>query len=401
LALIIPLFGSPAADLFHQPAINPKESQINTVRFFLRYVLLGLAVAVVALLISNSRWYDKQPAVAPATIETLRASFADGVESAAPAVVNIYVDKIIQQRQVFRDPQLQRFAGRVVLGPPRLLARSELGSGVIINAEGYILTNFHVIRDANDIQVALWDGRITDAQVIGFDQETDLAVLKTGLDNLPTLPHADVDALRIGDVVLAIGNPFGLGKTVTMGIVSATGRKDLHISTYENFIQTDAAINRGNSGGALIDAAGQLVGINTAMLGRQDAEGIGFAIPIDMATDVFEQIIDNGRVIRGWLGIEAEDGRRFPRHRALAQGERGVVVSRVYRGGPGERAGLQPNDYLTDFNDQPITNLRDLLENIAKTDPGTQVPISFWRGGQKFTTQTTLIQRPARLETSG
>ena len=386
--------------------------------FIVRYSVLGLAIAFVGLIaahyIDGETGQGRQST--PGSSVGLQASFADAVESASPAVVNIYVEKTVAQRSVtpLYDPQLQRFTGGAVLGAPRLVSRNELGSGVIVDSSGHILTNAHVISNANNIHVALWDGRLTQARVVGIDEETDIAVLQVAMENLPSLPFADPSSLRIGDVVLAIGNALqslgmkvasdllGLGKTVTMGIVSATGRTDLAISQYENFIQTDAAINRGNSGGALINSSGQLVGISTATLGREfGAEGISFAIPIDMASNVMQQIIDHGHVVRGWLGVESTDAARYPLIIAQAENRPGILIGAVYRGSPGEAAGLRPLDYLTGFNGEPVDRARDLHNRIAKMKPGTLVDLEFWRKGQRFTSSAKLIKRPRRLSGSG
>ena len=379
--------------------------------FVARYSVIGLAIAFVGLVVSSKGCLGylggdpsstRQPT--PGNLIGLQASFADAVERASPAVVNIFVEKTVAQRSLtpLYDPLLQRFTGGAVLGAPRMVSRNELGSGVIINTSGHILTNAHVISNADNIQVALWDGRLAKAQVVGSDEETDVAVLQIALEGLPSLPFADANSLRIGDVVLAIGNALGLGKTVTMGIVSATGRTDLEISEYENFIQTDAAINRGNSGGALINSSGQLVGINTATLGRElGAEGIGFAIPIDMASNVMQQIIDQGQVVRGWLGLQSADPAGYPWIIAQAGNRPGVLVGQVYPGSPGETVGLRALDYLTGFNGEPVAQARELQEQIAEMKPGTQVELEFWRNGQRFTSSTELIKRPRQLSGSG
>jgi serine protease DegS len=380
-------------------------------RFVARYSVLGLAIAFVGLIATGNGGPGRGGTETargtrqtPGNMVGLQATFADSVERASPAVVNLYVEKSVARRSVtpLYDPLLQRFTGGAILGAPRIVSRSELGSGVIIDSSGHILTNAHVIRNADNINVALWDGRLTEARVVGSDEETDVAVLQVALEDLPSLPFADASSLRVGDVVLAIGNPLGLGKTVTMGIVSATGRSDLAISEYENFIQTDAAINRGNSGGALINSNGQLVGINTATLGRDlGAEGIGFAIPIDMASDVMQQIIDQGQVVRGWLGVQSTDSARYPWVTAQAGNQSGILIGQVYRGSPGEAAGLRPLDYLTGFNGEPVSQARELHTRIAEMKPGTQVELEFWRNGQRFTSSTDLIKRPRHLSGSG
>ncbi|HEX7111091.1 MAG TPA: trypsin-like peptidase domain-containing protein, partial [Mizugakiibacter sp.] len=268
-----------------------------------------------------------------------------------------------------------------------------LGSGVIASADGYVLTNNHVIAGADDIQVLLYDGRVAQAKVIGTDADTDLAVLKIDAKRLPAVAVAAARPPRVGDVVLAIGNPFGIGQTVTMGIVSAIGRQ-LNLSTYEDFIQTDAAINSGNSGGALINARGELVGINTAMLGRASgAEGIGFAIPVRTANAVLEQIVDHGGVTRGWIG--AEFGRvPIAADSSLPAAPHGAEVLDVYVGGPAAKAGLRPGDVLLRLDEQDILDPSDLRNREAALKPGTPVTLSGLRDGTPFRAALVLAQRP-------
>ncbi len=317
------------------------------------------------------------------------ASYAGAVAQAAPAVVNIYADKTVTERQIqiFPDPLLGGVAG------PALKRREQsLGSGVIFTPDGYVLTNNHVISGADDIQVMLHDGRVAHAKVIGTDPDTDLAVLKIDAGTLPTI-QVDPEAPRVGDVVLAIGNPFGIGQTVTMGIVSALQRQ-LSLSPYEDFIQTDAAINSGNSGGALVNAEGQLVGINTAMLDRDvGAQGIGFAIPVRTAKRVLDQIVEHGHVVRGWLGVEvgnvivsADSG--------LPAAARGATVLDVYPGGPAAQAGLQPGDILLKLGSQPITDPLDFRAREANMKPGDKLEVFGLRAGMPFHTEVVLTQRP-------
>ena len=373
--------------------------------YFGKFVLLGVIIAGAGLfVVTIQRGAPERVVDALGGADALGTSFASAVDRAAPAVVNVYVDKVIEQRPVtiLRDPQLRRFAGRAIFGKPRYLPRSELGSGVVVRSDGLILTNYHVVRGAEDIHVALWDGRIAQANVIGYDEETDLAILNTGLEGLVVAPFAEYGGLRVGDVVLAIGNPFGLGQTVTMGIVSATGRADLQVSMYEDFIQTDAAINRGNSGGALINARGEIVGINTAMLEHEGgAEGIGFAIPISLAMDVLKQVVEHGQVIRGWLGVEMEDPRMLPDIAAEVGNVSGLVITGIYPQGPADRVGLQPGDFLTHFDGEPVGKLRELLKEIAAAPPGSEHTVRVIREGQAVEETVTLIQRPPRLSGSG
>jgi serine protease DegS/serine protease DegQ len=313
-------------------------------------------------------------------------------------VVNIYANKIVTEQalRMYDNPVLQQLFG----GQPTTYQHREqtLGSGVIVNARGhdYVLTNNHVIANAADIQVLLYDGRIAKATLVGSDQETDLAVLKIDASNLPVIHLADPKQLRPGDVVLAIGNPFGLSQTVTMGIVSAIGRQ-LNSSSAEDFIQTDAAINLGNSGGALVNTRGQLVGINTLLIGKgqaANAEGIGFAIPVATATKVLNQLITTGHVVRGWIGadyafvpVAADSG--------LPAAARGAQVTLVYPGGPAAQAGIKSRDILLRFDDHDILGPADLRRREASMKPGSQVEISGLRNGAPFQARITMAQRPA------
>ncbi|HET7222102.1 MAG TPA: trypsin-like peptidase domain-containing protein, partial [Rhodanobacteraceae bacterium] len=326
------------------------------------------------------------------------ASYAEAVARAAPAVVNIYADKTITERPlaVFPDPILQRLWGGMA-GPALKRREQSLGSGVIFTADGYVLTNNHVISGADDIQVLLHDGRVAHARVIGTDPDTDLAVLKIDAGTLPTI-KVDDDPPRVGDVVLAIGNPFGIGQTVTMGIVSALQRQ-LILSPYEDFIQTDAAINSGNSGGALVNAEGELVGINTAMFRDVGAQGIGFAIPVRTAKRVLEQIVEHGRVVRGWLGVEVGNV-MVSADSGLPAAARGATVVDVYPGGPAAQAGLQTGDVLLQLGKQPIIDPADLRTREAEMAPGSKVEISGLRAGEPFRTQVVLAQRPTFRQTT-
>lgn len=331
------------------------------------------------------------PAVAqPATPrQSGPVSYADAVEKAAPSVVNIYTSKTVRQSR--RGSLFEQFFGNRSM--PRERKQSGLGSGVIFNAKGYIVTNYHVIHEAEDINVSLRDGQHAPAKVVGSDPETDLAILKIDLPNLTAISAGQSDKLRVGDVVLAIGNPFGVGQTVTMGIVSATGRDHIGVNTFENFIQTDAAINPGNSGGALVNAYGDLIGINTAIFSKSGgSDGIGFAIPIDMVKSVLAQIVQHGRVVRGWLGVEAKD---IPLHLKTKIPVQGVVITGIFRGGPADKAGLKLGDVVTQINGVNITDTRSLLNNITSNQPGAELHITLWRDGKTIKTMAVLKQRPA------
>jgi serine protease DegS len=270
-----------------------------------------------------------------------------------------------------------------------------LGSGVIMDAEGYVITNDHVIDGVENVQVFLTDGRAATAVIVGSDPDTDLALLKIVLEGLPTIPLGRSDTLQVGDIVLAIGNPFSIGQTVTQGIVSGTRRGQLGLSPFENFIQTDAAINLGNSGGALINAAGQLVGINTAFFSRRlDSEGIGFAIPVNLVRGVMRDLIDHGRVIRGWLGVGTET-LTPDQADALGLDEGfGIILTSVQADSPADRAGLRPADVITYIDDKPVVVWQDALRLIARMEPGARVTLTGNRLGQEFQVVAEVAERP-------
>ena len=316
-------------------------------------------------------------------------SYADAVNRAAPSVVNIYTARTVKVSQ--NNSLLEQFFGQGRATPQNRVQRG-LGSGVIFSKHGYIVTNYHVVHEAEGIYVSLQDGREVPARQVGADPETDLAILKIELDDLNPIPVGHSDSLRVGDVVLAIGNPFGVGQTVTMGIVSATGRDRLGINTFENFIQTDAAVNPGNSGGALINAQGQLVGINSAIFSKSGGyDGISFAIPVDLVRNVLDQIIQHGGVVRGWLGVEA---REIPTHMIQKLKTPGVLVTDVFRNGPADKAGLQRGDVITGINHQPIVDMRAMLNIITSQPPGSKLDIEVLRDGRTQSLSATLQQRP-------
>jgi serine peptidase DegS len=357
---------------------------------------LALAFLIVALRPDLIRG-PTQPASVAATpsphIETPPpelASYAVAVDRAAPAVVNVYTDRLVTERMA---PSLGELFGEFM---PRYRQRIErtLGSGVIVDESGHIVTNHHVIANADSVRVQLRDGRVADAHVVGSDPDTDLAVLKIDLHHLPVAPLGHSDQLRVGDVVLAIGNPLGLSQTVTHGIVSAVSRSQLGIAPLEDFIQTDAAINRGNSGGALVDASGNLVGINTAMVAKSlGVEGIGFAIPVNMVRGVMSDIIAHGRVIRGWMGIVPEDlSDEQAQQLGLAQG--GVVVANLYVGSPAQQAGLQLGDLLTSIDGATPASAQDALRHIALQKPGSVITLRGVRGRRPFVVQARVGERP-------
>ncbi|MFC7515761.1 Do family serine endopeptidase [Herbaspirillum sp. GCM10030257] len=328
------------------------------------------------------------PANAPAT----QGSYRDAAQRAMPAVVNIFTTKGARQPKTpfMDDPLFRRF-----FGDQQDDRQFSLGSGVVISPEGYVLTNNHVIETADEIEVAFADGRKADAKVVGTDPETDLAVIKINLQNLPAITLGNADQAKVGDVVLAIGNPFGVGQTVTMGIISALGRNHLGINTFENFIQTDAAINPGNSGGALIDANGNLLGINTAIYSRSGGSlGIGFAIPVTTVKDVMESIIATGQKVRGWIGVEPQDITPELAESFGLTRKSGAIIAGVLKGGPADKAGIRPGDILVAVEGKPVTDTTDMLNLIAQLTPGTKAKMTVLRKTQESTVDVLVGKRP-------
>lgn len=321
-------------------------------------------------------------------------SYSGAVEVAAPAVVNIFtLQKVTQQQNLPINEQfLREFFGDQIPEQLQPEDQNSLGSGVIVRPDGYILTNNHVIAQADEIVVGLHDGRKAKATVIGTDPETDLAVIKVELEDLPVLPFK-LSGNAVGDVVLAIGNPFGVGQTVTQGIISATGRTGLGINTYEDFIQTDAAINPGNSGGALIDVAGNLIGVNTAIFSRTGGSlGIGFAIPAQICQQVLDSILQEGRVVRGWLGIEV---RGLNQTNPLnTESNAGVQVMGVLKNGPADQAGLQKGDIILSINDQAFENSNQLISYVGRQKPNSEVPAVILRADKKLNITIKIAERP-------
>ncbi|MEO7400557.1 MAG: trypsin-like peptidase domain-containing protein [Polaromonas sp.] len=353
--------------------------------------ILVAAYFVVATL--KPQWLDKGPSASSLTVMQAPSSggapratgtvgsFASAAKLASAAVVSINTSKAAARNPQADDPWFKFFFGEQGGGEPQ----GGLGSGVIVSASGYILTNNHVVEGADEIDVILNDTRKAKAKVIGTDPDTDLAVLKIDLDKLPVIVLGDTDALQVGDQVLAIGNPFGVGQTVTGGIVSALGRNQLGINTFENFIQTDAAINPGNSGGALVDVNGNLVGINTAIYSRSGGSmGIGFAIPVSTAKQVLEGIVKDGQVTRGWIGVEpqelnAELAEAFKLKPEAAKAG-GVIITGVLQNGPAAQAGIRPGDVITAVDGKPVGSVSQLLTAVAALKPGTAAPMTVLRG---------------------
>lgn len=345
--------------------------------FLLQSIVAGLAVAFVVVLIR------------PELLPSLRspdagapASYAGAVDASAPSVVTV-----VTRRLVPGDPDPS--------GRSRFRVNTSFASAVIIDPEGYLVTNWHVVVEAAEIQVELGDGAFVAPEVVGLDAETDLALLKIDARALPAIRLGSSRQLRIGDVVLAIGNPYGLTKSVTQGIVSATGRAALELATFEDFIQTDAAINAGNSGGALVNSHGELVGINTAVLTQDMAtEGIGFAIPVDLVRGVVEELKKHGRVIRGYLGLVPDDLTNGQRAQLGLDNNRGILITEVFGGGPAERAGLRVNDIILSINGEQILQERQALLIAASTKPGDEVDVVAWRDGEQFSTTVIATERP-------
>lgn len=378
----------------------------KSIVFLLQTITVGLAAFIVIVFIkpelieapapSVEFQVEKSPNSVGLAAGTGPVSYADAVEKTATSVVNVYTAKLVTERRnpLSEDPFFQRFFDNDTDAPRQRLETS-LGSGVILSTDGYIVTNNHVIQGADEIRVALANGQTPVAKVIGTDPETDLAILKISYTKLPAITLGNSDAIRVGDVVLAIGNPFGVGQTVTMGIVSATGRNQLGINTFENFIQTDAAINPGNSGGALINAHGQLVGINTAIFSKSGgSQGIGFAIPVSLARNVMQQIIQNGRVMRGWLGIEAQDLNPQLAESFGLKNTNGVLVAGVLRGGPADQSGLKPGDVLTMINGKSVSNSKESLNQIAGFPPNTTIKLGLIRNGDTLELEAMISERP-------
>ncbi len=384
---------------------DTKRQSHDWLTLYLIPTLLGLIIALLVILI-KPQWFpsitahhqntaSQNEAISPtaATPQTPLAlsspvSYSTAVERAAPAVVNIFTQRIIQEKRhpLLDAPFLKRFFSNQ--DEPSERMQSSLGSGVIMNDAGYILTNHHVIAEADEIRVALNDGREVEAKMIGSDAEVDLAVLKINLPNLSYIQIAESGPVNIGDVVLAIGNPFGVGQTVTMGIVSALGRNQLGLNTYEDYIQTDAAINPGNSGGALINAHGYLVGINAAIYSQSGgSQGIGFAIPANSAAQVLADITQFGKTIRGWMGIEVQEATpALLANLGLPNALEGLLVTGLSLNGPAQQSGLMIGDIITTLNDKESISAKSAMNQIAALRPGENIIIEFIRSGRKQST---------------
>lgn len=366
------------------------KAQKSTLYFILQSVIAGLAIAFLILFLYPNFLSNKKPQ--PTNDSNGVASYADAVQSIAPSVVSIYAQgEVLRGKKI--SPELQKFMGLRSL-VPETVKQQYLGSGVILTNDGYIVTNFHVVQYASQIMVALWGGQLLEAKIIGSDQVTDLAILKVEAVGLTPAVFADSDKTRIGDVVMAIGNPYGLSQTVTSGIISAKGRSGLDVSTIEDFIQTDAAINIGNSGGALINTLGQVVGISTASF--TGAQGINFAIPSNSTLKIMKEILNKGRVLRGWLGLELYSSQLFYRS-GLIQPDKGVVVWNVYPDSPGFQARLKNRDIITHINDVEVRDNQHYREIIALSKPNELMTLKGFSSGRPFTVEIRTQERPKLL----
>ncbi|WP_456416796.1 S1C family serine protease [Thiolapillus sp.] len=368
--------------------------------FFFTSVATGLAAAFLVL----TFWPQLLTPPPPAPSSVLpdnNLGWADAVTLAEPSVVNIYTSKITREegKPLFKNPLFQHYFGDP-RSKPRIHRENSLGSGVVVDRNGYILTNHHVVKDADNIFIGTKGQAQVPARVVGTDPDTDLAVIQAaGKDLLPAnLGHSS--QLRVGDVALAIGNPFGVGKTVTQGIISATGRHELGLATFEDFIQTDAAINQGNSGGALINARGEVIGINTAIISSTGgSHGIGFAIPIDLAKQVMEQIIKHGRVIRGWIGASGQDlVPLLAQSLGLPENTKGVLLSGVLEGGPADQAGIVPGDIIQSINGETVSSAQAVMNQIATASPGTSMELTILRNSQPILVQLVVSERPKDVD---
>jgi Do/DeqQ family serine protease len=373
-------------------------AQTATVAVAVLFVVTTLKPEWLGRSASGPQVVELRQATGSSGLPARAASYSDAVRKAVPAVVSIFTSKEIKtpRHPFFDDPLFRQFFG------DRFEEESQratsLGSGVIVSSKGYILTNHHVVEAADEIEVALADGRKLKAKAVGSDPEIDIAVLQIEGVSLPAIVFGDADALRVGDVVLAIGNPYGFGQTVTMGIVSALGRSQLGINTFENFIQTDAAINPGNSGGALIDTAGNLVGINAAIYSDRShgSLGIGFAIPASSAKSVMEQIIQTGGVTRGWIGVEAREITPEMGESFRLGTTTGVLIEGVLRGGPAERAGLKPGDVLIAIEGKPVKDPNSMLNLVAALVPGKPASVRLRRDNKDVDLQVAVGKRPTQ-----
>jgi len=372
----------------------------------LRYILIwgsvGLIIGLLVTLWTQSNQTTENPTAPPAlsisnTPQAERFSYASAVKTASPSVVSIKAISLVAEKKPLTNinPLLDRFFGESSPHSNNSQLKTSLGSGVILTQDGLILTNYHVIANTREILITLMDGRTAKAKKVGVDPETDLALLKIALKELPSIRLSNSDQLEVGDIVLAIGNPYGVGQTVTQGIISATGRDRVGLNTYENFIQTDAAINPGNSGGALINAYGELVAINSAIYSQSGAyQGISFSIPVNLALSVMQDLAQHGQVVRGWLGVEGQDVTADILAKIGLKDVTGVLITEVFVDSPAHKAGIKIGDIITDIDNKKINDVRDVLNKIADSRPDQKVSIKGIRRMQSFSATAKLIQRP-------
>lgn len=382
---------------------------IRTISFVFQFSLIGLALAVLYLIwqsdhssadifnfLSSTQEIENRVQSTPKLPDRV-SSYADAVASSFASVVTVYTSRRVRDNpySLSSDPIFDQIYGDQLKLRPRNRTETSLGSGVIVSANGYIITNQHVIDGADEILVSLSDGRRIQAVLIGEDRETDIAILRIPVSGLNAIKISDNQPMRVGDVVLAIGNPLNVGQTVTMGIISAIGRNRVGLNTFEDFIQTDAAINPGNSGGALVNAQGRLIGINTAIFSQSGgSQGIGFAIPVSIALDIMRQIIDHGKVTRGWIGVE---GTRITAKAAMATGNpniKGALIVGIFIDGPANEAGLQAGDIIVAVNKDPVYSIRDLLDKITLNQPGDTIEVTIFRRQQQLRLSMRATERP-------
>jgi len=381
---------------------------IKAAGFLFQFGLIGLGLAVVYILLQSDRdpteifkfLAAEDPVVSQITNSAEHRpvfSYADAVASSSPSVVTIYTSKQVREKThpLLEDPIFNQLFGDQLKRRNRTHTQTNLGSGVIIGNEGHIITNQHVINGADEILISLPDGRGSEAVLIGEDRDTDIAILKIPITGLTGIKIAEQREPSVGDVVLAIGNPLNVGQTVTLGIISATGRNRVGLNTFENFIQTDAAINPGNSGGALVNARGELIGINTAIFSQgSGATGIGFAIPASIALNIMREIVDHGKITRGWMGVE---GTEITASAAMATGNpniRGALIVGVFIDSPADKAGIQTGDIMVAVDGETVTGVRDLLEKITLHRPGDTIEVDILRGPKQLTLTLHATERP-------
>jgi Do/DeqQ family serine protease len=370
--------------------------------FFLILLILGFVSGIVGIRLGRHSGHAlfSVSAASDANTVPLNGSFAPVVKKAVPSIVNISSSRVVRSQELFpflNDPILRQFFGAV----PREQRQHSLGSGVVVSPDGYILTNNHVVEGASDIEVSFGDQDQSPVRVVGTDPQTDLAVVKLDRQGLTPLPLADSSKVEVGDIALAIGDPFGIGRTVTMGIISATGRGNLGIEGEEDFLQTDAAINPGNSGGALINTRGELIGVNTAILSPTGGNlGIGFAVPSNMARSVMEQIAKSGKVVRGYLGVVVQSITPDLAKEFGVANRNGALISEVESGSPAEKSRVRRGDIVLELNGKPLKDPRELQLTVSKMAPGTTINLTILRDGKQQQVAVTLGEEPAQEKTS-